>query len=148
MTRLSTFCFAAAIAIVGLQKVAPADETAGIPDEMVEVFDGFVGNWKVEGKIGDKERTGNVTLRWERTENKKKVCLIGRFSYVTGDETRSGVTLIGWNADRKCIEDRGFDGNGGNAVLYWNVETPTHWKGEIIATGDGKTVTAKADLIK
>ena len=26
------------------------------------------------------------------------------------------MNLIGWNAAKKCIEDRGFDANGGNAT--------------------------------
>ena len=61
---------------------------------------------------------------------------------------RSGVTLIGWNAAKKCIEDRGFDVLGGNATLLWTVESPTLWRGDITIVENGETIKAKADLVK
>ena len=83
-----------------------------------------------------------------RTEDKKKVCLIGHFSYTTDGEARSGVTLIGWNSTKKCIEDRGFDALGGNARLLWTVESPTHWRGDVSADENGQLVKETADLVK
>ena len=111
-------------------------------------LDYIAGTWETEGKIGEKEQTGGFTCRWARTDDKKKACLIGRFSYKTGEEVRSGVTLIGWNAAKKCIEDRGFDANGGNGVLYWTVKTAKEWQGEVIMVENGKEVKSKAVLIK
>lgn len=134
--------------ITCLDKVAPAQEANGIPQDIVATLDSIVGTWSVEGNVGDKKHSGEFTLRWQRTEDNKKVCLLGRFSFVTGGEPRSGVTLIGWNAANKCIEDRGFDANGGNGVLYWTIESPTHWRGETVAARDGETMTGKSELIK
>ena len=143
------FVFAVlAIAAACLPQTVLAQEASGIPDEIVKELDSLVGIWEVEGKIGDKQQTGGFTLRWERTEDKKKICLSGRFLFVLdGKETR-GVTLIGWNAGKQCIEDRGFDANGGNGILYWKVDSPTLWKGESIGFEDGKTVTGKVHLVR
>ena len=137
-----------AIAASCIGTVALADEGTGIPDEIIKEMDYFVGTWKAEGNVGGKVQTGGITLRWAPMKDGKKVCLIGRFSYTTGDETRSGVTLIGWNAAKKCIEDRGFNDLGGNGTLYWFIESATKWRGEIVTVMDGEEINSKADLIK
>jgi hypothetical protein len=133
--------------VAGLHHVAAAQD-ASIPDEIIQELDGLVGTWKSEGMLGGEEQTGGFTCRWARSEGKKKVCLIGRFSYKTGDAVRSGVTLIGWNAAKKCIEDRGFDALGGNATLLWSIQSPTLWKGDVTIVEGGETMKAKADLVK
>lgn len=147
MRQLSIALVAAAVAVVGFHHAAAAQDAA-IPDEIVKELNGLVGTWESEGKLGGEEQTGGFTCRWARSEDKKKVCLIGHFSYKTGDEVRSGVTLIGWNAAKKCVEDRGFDDLGGNATLLWRIESPTLWKGDITIVEDGETIKAKADLVK
>lgn len=136
------------MAMTFLCNVTFGREEAGIPDEIVKELDGLAGTWEVEGKVGEKEQTGEFTLRWVRTQDKQKVCLMGRFSYKTGGVPRSGVTLIGWNAAKKCIEDRGFDANGGNGVLYWTIKSPTKWEGEVSMVENGKEVKSKAVLVK
>ena len=146
MKRLTIALVGMAAALLG--NGVFGQEAAGIPDEIIKELDAFAGTWKVEGKLGGKEHTGRFTCRWARTEDKKKVCLMGQFAYNTADVSWSGVTLIGWNAAKKCIEDRGFDANGGNATLCWTVASPTQWKGEVTMVQGGKTVTGKADLIK
>ena len=88
MKRLTIALVVVAIAFLG--NVAFGQETAGIPDEIIKELDALVGTWKVEGKIGDKEQTGKFTCRWGRTEDKKKVCLVGRFSYKTGEIPGAG----------------------------------------------------------
>ena len=148
MKRFGFVIAVLAIFAVCLPQTALAQEASGIPDEIVKELDSLVGTWEVEGKIGDKQQTGGFTLRWARTEEKEKICLSGIFVYVVNGKESRGVTLIGWNAGKKCIEDRGFDANGGNAVLYWKVESPQRWKGEIVGFADGEKVTAKADLIR
>ena len=139
---------ASVMLIAVLCSIARAQEPAGIPDDIIKELDLLAGTWKSEGKVNGKEQIGGFTCRWARGEDRKKCCLIGRFSYTTGDETRSGVTLIGWNAAKKCIEDRGFDALGGNATLLWTIESPTLWRGDITVVEDGKAVKAKADLVK
>jgi len=146
MKRLSVGLVVMAFAFLG--NMALAQEPAGIPTEIIKQLDAFAGTWEVEGKIGDVEQTGGFTCRWARTEGKKKVCLIGRFSYKTGGTTRSGVTLIGWNAAKKCIEDRGFDANGGCGRLLWTMKSPTEWEGDVSMVENGKEVKFKAVLIK
>jgi hypothetical protein len=148
MNRLSIFLVVLALAATCLQKTASAEEASGIPDEIVKQLDGLVGTWKAEGKIGDKQQTGEFTLRWERTDDKKKICLFGRFLFVVDGKESRGVTLIGWNAGKQCIEDRGFDANGGNGILYWKIDSPTLWKGELIDFADGKTVTGEVYLVR
>jgi hypothetical protein len=137
-----------AVSVACLPQTALSQEASGIPDEIVKELDSLVGTWESEGKVGDKEQSGGFTCRWARTDEKNKICLVGRFSYKTGDEVRSGTTLIGWNAAKKCIEDRGFDANGGNVVLYWKVKSPTQWQGEVVMVEDGQEVKSKAVLIK
>ena len=58
------------------------------------------------------------------------------------------MTLIGWNAKKKCIEDRGFDALGGNSTLYWTVKSPTLWQGEVSVVKDGKEAKGKIHLAK
>ncbi len=142
-----------AIALVGaavafLGNVAFCQEKPGIPDEIIKELDSLVGTWKVEGKIGNKEQNGTYKCWWGRTEDKKKVCLVGRFSYAGSESMRNGMNLIGWNATRKCIEDRGFDVNGGNATLYWTVKSPTEYQGEFVFVENGQEVKSKGVLIK
>ena len=138
----------AVITVAFLGNLALAQEAACIPEDIIKEIDTFVGTWKSEGKIGDEKQTGGFTCRWARTEDKKKVCLIGNFSYKTGNEVRSGVTLIGWNAAKKCIEDRGFDALGGNSTLLWTVKSPTEWQGQMIMVENGKEVRSETVLIK
>ena len=133
-------------ALVGSE--AFADDKPGIPDEIIKAMDYFVGTWEAKGNVGDKVRTGGITLRWSPTKDGTKVCLIGRFSYTTGDETLSGTNIIGWNAAKKCLEDRGFNDLGGSGTLYWFPKSEHLLKGEIIYIKDGEEVHAKADLVK
>jgi hypothetical protein len=144
--RLIVTLIVVLIALAG--KVSLAQEAAGLPAEIVKELDSIVGTWETKGKVGDKDQTGKFTLRWARTEDKRKVCLFGRFSYKVGDTEQSGVTLIGWNAARKCIEDRGFDANGGCDVLYWTVKSPTEWQGEELMVEGGKEIKGKIRLVK
>jgi len=65
-----------------------------------------------------------------------------------GDKTRSGVTLIGWNAAQNRIEDRGFDANGGSGMLLWTVGSTGEWKGDLTFVADGKELKSTAVLIK
>jgi hypothetical protein len=146
MKRLTIPFVVAAVAFLG--KLAFGQEPAGIPAETIKELDWLVGTWEVAGKIGDKEQTGGFTCWWARTEDKRKCCLIGRFSYKTDGKTRSGVTLIGWNAEKKCIEDRGFDANGGNDTLLWTTKSPTEWEGQVLMVEDGRPVKSKAVLVK
>ena len=136
MRRLIILLIAVAVSCIGA--VAVAEEKPGIPDEIITEMDWFVGTWKAVGNVGDKKQTGGITLRWAQTKGEKKVCLIGRFSYTTGDETRSGTNIIGWNSAKKCIEDRGFNDLGGNGTLYWFVESDKKWRGEIVHVVDGE----------
>jgi hypothetical protein len=147
MVRISITSVMTAIAVAGILQIATAQDPA-IPDEIVKELNGLVGKWESEGKVGGKDQVGGFTCKWARSEDKAKVCLIGHFSYKTEGEVRSGVTLIGWNAAKKCIEDRGFDVLGGNARLLWKIESPTVWKGDISVVEDAEAITAKADLVK
>ena len=129
--------------------VAMAQEPkAGMPDNIVAELDNLVGSWDAKGKVGEKEQKGEFRCRWGRGPDKKKCCLIGFFSYATGDETRSGVTLIGWNAATKCIDDRAFDTGGGCDTLSWTVKSPTEWHGEMVLIKDGQEVRSKLVLVK
>ncbi len=136
------------VASAFVSSVAIAERPATIPDNIVKELSSLVGTWEVEGKIGDVTQTGHFTCRWAKGEDGKKCCVVGRFCYDTDGKIRSGVTLIGWNAVKECIEDRGFDGNGGNARLLWTVESPTKWLGDVSIVADGKEVKQKAVLIK
>lgn len=136
------------VAFTVLCGVVHAQEPSGIPENIIKELDSLVGTWETEGKVGDKVETGGFTCRWVRTDDKKKVCLIGHFSYTTEDATRSGVTLIGWNATEKCIEDRGFAAFGGNARLLWTVKSPTEYQGKFLMVENGKEVKSKGVLIK
>ena len=147
MKRVTIVFVGMAVALLG--NVTFAQEASGIPDEIIKELDSLAGTWVVEGKVGEQIQTGGFTCRWMRNrEDKRKVCLMGQFSYETGGSARSGVTLIGWNAAKNCIEDRGFDANGGCAVLYWTVKSPKEYQGEVIMVQNGREVRSKAVLVK
>lgn len=146
MKSISIPILAVTIAVFG--NVALADDAPGIPDEIIKELGSLVGTWEVQGTVGDKTQTGGFTCRWAQSKEKRKCCLIGKFSYTTGDELTSGMTLIGWNAAKKCIEDRGFDAQGGNATLLWTVKSPTLWRGDITMVRGGEEIKATADLVK
>ncbi len=137
-----------AVAVAFLGNLAFGQEAAGIPEEIIKELDGLVGTWQIEGKMGERKETGTYTCWWGRTVDKRKVCLVGRFSYKSGDSIRNGWNLIGWNAVKKCIEDRGFDANGGNVTIYWTPKSVKEWQGEFIMVANGKEAKSKATLIK
>ena len=146
MKRFGFVIAVLAISAACLQQTALAQESSGIPDEIVKELDGIVGTWKVE--LADPQQKWEITFRWERTENKEKICLSGRSFSVIDGRRLHGVSLVGWNAGKQCIEDRGFGADGGNGVFYWKVESPTLWKGEQVMVVEGETVTGKVELIK
>jgi hypothetical protein len=146
MRHMTTFLFVTMAAFLG--NMAFGQEAAGIPEEIIAQLDSLVGTWEVEGKIGDKMQTGSYTCWWGRAADNKKACLVGRFAYKTSEAGRNGMNLIGWNSIKKCIEDRGFDANGGNATLYWTVKSPTEYQGEFLMVENGKETKSKGTLIK
>lgn len=146
MKRLITVVAGLSIALLG--NMAFCEDAVGIPDEIIRELDSLVGKWEIVGKIGGKEQTGTYTCWWGQTEDKKKACLVGRFAYKSGTSTRNGMNLIGWNVTKKCIEDRGFDANGGNATLYWTVKSPTEYQGEFAMVENGREVKSKGTLVK
>lgn len=144
MKRLITVVAVLSIALLG--RVAFCQDATGIPDEIIKELDGLVGNWKVEGKVGDKKQTGSCTIRWVLMED-KKCCLIGRGSYTTDGKTQNVVSLLGWNAATKCIEDRGFDSDGGSGILCWTVKSPGKWRGVLRIVANGQEVKSESDFI-
>ena len=146
MKRLAISLIAVAASCIGT--VAVAEDKPGIPDEIIAELDGLVGTWAVDGNVGDKKQTGDFICRWAQNRQNRRCCIIGDFSYTIGDQLSSGVTLIGWNATEGCIEDRGFDAQGGNGRLLWTVKSPTHWTGVITIVRSGEEVEAEAHLIK
>ena len=147
MKRLAISVIAIAVSCIGVAAVAD-DDKPGIPDEIIKTMDSFVGAWKTSGKVGDKTQSGGITLRWSRMKNGKKVCLVGQYSFTTGDETMTGTNIVGWNSAKKCIEDRGFNDLGGNGTLYWSPKSENLLKGEFVHFKDGKEIHATADLVK
>ena len=144
-------CLSIALALTAailVGNVTVAQEPAGVPENIVKELDYLVGTWNAEGKVGDDESTGRFSCRWARLKDRKKVCLIGNWSYTVGGKTEIGANIIGWDAVRKCIEDRGFSDQGGCATLRWTVKSPTEWRGEVHDILDGEEIEAKAEITK
>lgn len=136
------------VAVAFLSNVASGQEAAGIPEEIIKELDFCVGTWRFEGKTGDKELTGRWTGRWAYTKDKKKICLIAESTFVIDGVTVNWVGLMGWNAAKKCIEDRGFNASGGSQVISYKVISPGKWQGEVVAVENGREVRSKQDLIR
>lgn len=144
MRIATTFILATAV----LCGTSRAQDTAGIPDDIIKELDTIVGTWEVEGKIGNKTQSNGFTLRWVRGDKGKKYCLLGRtYEMIDGVKKQKGITLIGWNAVENCIEDRGFNADGGNGRLLWKVIKPGQWEGRISMVDEGKEVKSAAVLI-
>ncbi len=146
MRRLAIPLVVATVAFLG--SAAFGQEAAGIPEEIIKELDFCVGTWKFEGKTGDKEQTGRWTGRWAYTKDKKKICLIAESTFVIDGVTVNWVGLGGWNAAKKCIEDRGFNASGGSQVISYKVISPGKWQGEVVAVENGRVVKSKQNLIR
>lgn len=119
-----------------------------IPGTVIKDLDGFVGSWEAEGNLGDKLRTGTFRCDWEYGPDGEKCCLKGHFAYKRGDSHRSGINLIGWNAEENSVEDRAFTIDGGHGTILWNRLSDTHWRGTMRSYDDGDVVESKLELIK
>ena len=129
MKRLTIALVVMAVAFLG--NAVFGQEAAGIPDEIIKELDGLVGTWTVEGQDRRQgaDRRVHLPVGYE-LRTRRRCCLRGRVTYTTTEMTRAWRHLLGWNAAKNCIEDRGFDANGGNARLLWTVKSPTeHGKG-------------------
>jgi hypothetical protein len=139
---------ASAMVLALVCSAARAQESAGIPEAIIQELDGLVGTWEVEGNIGDISVKGQRIIRWVRSEDGRKICLMTRVTDMRGDNSVSGVSLIGWNAVENRIEDRGFGANGEHATLSWTVESPGKWNGDWKFIEGGVEMKSTAVLIK
>ena len=146
MKRLPIVLAATTAILIG--NVARAQEQVGVPEEIAKELSYLVGTWKFEGKIGDDVMAGTVSYSWARSKEKEKYSLVENWSYKEGDTSVTGISLMGWNAAKKCLVEVGFNSAGSCFQTWWTVKSPTEWRGEFADVEEGKEVEGKGVVIK
>lgn len=128
--------------------LARAEQPSGIPAEVLDEFKYFLGSWKAKGIVDGKPSSGWYKCRMAVSEDGAPCGLRGRFYYKDGDEVHSGENLIGWDSEKQCILDVGFNASGGFGTIEWTRTSPKRMEGKTTSVRDGKKTTGELVLVK
>ena len=124
----TTHILLAGFVLLVVAGLLPAQQPAGMPNDIQELLQPMEGDWVWDG--------GKVSWRWSPGKN----CMIGQFSLP--DDTPRGVSVLGWDAEKKQIVDIGFHQGGMHTIRYSSF-SPTKWSGTSKGvTADGEKTTA------
>lgn len=103
-----------------------------IPKDVQAKMERLVGDWEWDD--------GMVTWQW----SPGRQCLIGHFQDAEG--TPRGVSVIGWDAEKKQLVDSGFHLGGTHTIRYSSLKDH-RWEGtHEFVTPEGKTGTGKVTV--
>ena len=135
---------AALLAVLGATTALQGQEEGQVPKEMLKELQYLVGTWKVEGIVGDEKVEGTWSVRW----GPGKYCLMRQSSVSFGDETVTGIGIIGWDGATKTITEQVFSSKNDSALLRWKVLPSGNWEGELSGFRDGKKVNSTLKFTK
>ena len=97
--------------------MASAQEGSSVPAEVLRSWGYLVGDWEIDGQVGDREVIGQATFEWADGKH----CYLGRQVWEVGaDERIIKLTLIGgWDAENKEAVEQGFSTTGGSATVRY-----------------------------
>jgi hypothetical protein len=123
----------AVVVLLGSAVSFAADETQ-IPEDLVKVLNYYVGNWAVEGKIGDSPLKGKAVFRM----SPGKHCILGSCS-VQAEGQRIHFSLVsGWDSSTGWSTEQGLESDGGIYTLKWRKVSATVDEGELVGTANGQ----------
>jgi hypothetical protein len=133
-----------ALVVVLASGVLFAGEEAKPPTEVVEALQFYVGNWSVEGSLGDESFKGKAVFRMPRGKH----CHIGTVSYRTKEGRQHFSLICGWDSTTGWCTELGVGADGGVYQLPWRKVSAMVEEGELTETVDGKRGVAKVRLEK
>ena len=98
-----------------------AQDTNGVPPEVVEDWSYFIGDWQVEGQIGRTRVTGTASFKWSNG----KQSYYGEQSWKIGsNENVIHLSLLGgWDSSTNETIEQGFDSSGGLATTRYEIQS-------------------------
>lgn len=131
-----------ALLVVLASGVSFAGEKAKPPKEYVELLQFYVGEWSVEGTVGETPLKGRASFRMPAGN----FCILGTVSARVGKEPLIFSLVSGWDSSTGWGTEQGVGNDGGVYRLEWRKVSATVDEGELVGTVDGKKVTEKDRL--
>ena len=113
-----------------------------VPPELTKNLAFYVGNWSVEGKLGDAPMKGKASFRMPAGDH----CIVGTVSFEANGEMYHFSLVSGWDSSTGWFTEQGAASDGGLYALRWRKVSPTVEEGDLVGTLDGKPMTEKDRL--
>ena len=113
-----------------------------VPPELVKNMAYYVGNWSVEGKLGDAPIKGKASFRMPPGDH----CLVGTVSFESAGEMYHFSVVSGWDSATGWFTEQGSASDGSLYRLHWRKVSETVEEGDLVGTLDGKEMTEKDRL--
>jgi hypothetical protein len=122
--------FSTAFLLAASMVVGQAEAASPLPQDVAAHFQYLIGNWHVEGKVGDTIVQGTYSVRWAPGRH----CLLVTWTPdqdqpKEGSAHMSGVIGYDW-ASNQTIENN-FWSNGDHYTIRYDVSTPVRARGTI-----------------
>jgi hypothetical protein len=97
--------------------VCRAQESQGVPQDVLALWKYSIGDWDVEGRVGSTPVEGSASFEWAEGRH----CYTGRQVWNVGENRRSvHLTIIGgWDAVAQQTVEQGFDSSGSAATVHY-----------------------------
>lgn len=119
-------------------------EDAKVPMEVLEDMQFYVGNWSIEGTVGDAPFKGRASFRMPRGN----YCTIGTMSYRVEKRRQSLSLVCGWDSSTGEQTELGIGNDGETYKILWKTVSPTVAEGKVTGTLEGKKTASKARVEK
>ena len=120
------------------------EKQAGVPKEVTEDLQFYVGFWSIEGKLGNAPFKGRAFFRMPAGD----YCIIGTVSYRVEKRRESFSLVSGWDSSTGWQTEQGLSNDGGTYKVHWKKVSPTASEGKATGMLEGKKTTAKVRIEK
>ena len=131
-----------AVVVLVCSTTAFAEDEAKIPEDLAKVLKFYVGNWTLEGNVGDAPLKGRAVFRMPPSEH----CILATVSYRCKGERSTFSLVSGWDSSTGWATEQGVDASGEVYTLKWRKVSETIEEGELVATSHGQAVSQKTRL--
>jgi hypothetical protein len=122
--------------------VSFAEDEAKIPEDLAKVMKFYVGNWTLEGSVGDAPLKGRAVFRMPPSEH----CILGTVSYRCKGERSTFSLVSGWDSSTGWSTEQGVDASGEVYKIKWRKVSDTEEEGELVGSSQGQAVSQKTRL--
>ncbi len=128
------------------QEEAPKEPAGKMtrPTEITSFMNLLIGNWSVEGTIGDTAVKGRSRMELSPDGH----CLLGTVSIDVSGELFHVNMVSGWDSSTGWLTEQGIGSDGMVYTLPWQKVSETVSEGSMEGTVDGTKVTAKNRIEK